>query len=554
MYIDDHSYIANGKPYRRVLLRHSYREGGKVKQKNIANITSCSEQEIQAIKFALKNKDNADFLRQMASAETSYWKKAGSVILLYQVIKELGIDQILGKSNQANYVFWQIMSRLIQPSSQLASVRLAQQHCGCELIGIDEINELNLYDSLVWLHDNKDSIEKRLFVQRHKNHQSDCATLFLYDVSSSYLEGKHNELATWGYNRDKKKGKLQIVYGLLTDEQGYPLSVEAFEGNTKDTATVATQIKKIKDKFGCKRVVFVGDKGMIKQAEIDHLQEEGLNYITTITKPQISSLIREGTFQLELFTNDLIEVIDKEQSVRYVLRKNEYRAAEMAENRKDKIEALKERVDNSNTYLQDHPKAALATQKKNIDAFISKLKMTTYAGLSGTEEDHKLVLVINEKALEEIAKLDGCYAMKTDLMDSKETPKEEVHKHYKALAEVEWAFRTQKSQLKIRPVFFRKAHRTRGHLMVCMFAYMIEKYLREKWKGLDITVMEGIAKLGTIVGLKTNFGKEKEVIWIGKPDEQSKELLDKAGVTLPKFLPAKETIVVTKSFLQNNRK
>jgi hypothetical protein len=219
---------------------------------------------------------------------------------------------------------------------------------------------------------------------------------------------------------------------------------------------VATQKKKIKDKFGCKRVVFVGDKGMIKQAEIDHLQDEGLNYITTITKPQINSLIREGTIQLELFTKDLIEVIDKEQSVRYVLRKNDYRAAEMAENRKDKIEALNKRVESRNTYLQDHPKAALITQKKNVEAFISKLKMTTYAELSGTEEDHKLVLVINEKALEEIVKLDGCYAMKTDLMDSKETPKEEVHKHYKELAEVEWAFRTQRKSTQKRPCYIQK--------------------------------------------------------------------------------------------------
>lgn len=554
MYVDDHSYIANGKPYRRVLLRHSYREGGKVKQKNIANISNCSEQEIQAIKFALKNKDNADLLRQMATAETSYWKKAGAVISLYQVIKELGIDKILGKSEQANYVLWQIMSRLIEPSSQLATVRLAQQHCGCELIGIDEINELNLYDSLVWLHDNKESIEKRLFARRQKSRQADCATLFLYDVSSSYLEGTQNELATWGYNRDKKKGKLQIVYGLLTDEEGCPLSVEAFKGNTKDAATVATQITKIKEKFGCKRVVFVGDKGMIKQAEIEHLQKEGLNYITTITKPQINSLIKEGVFQLELFTKDLIEVIDKEQSVRYILRKNDYRAVEMAENRQAKIEALKKRVENSNNYLQDHPKAALTTQQKHLEAFISKLKMTTYVELHGIEDDRKLVLVINEKALEEIAKLDGCYAMKTDLLESEETSKEEVHQHYKALAEVEWAFRTQKSQLKIRPVFFRKAHRTKGHLMVCMFAYMIEKHLREKWRDIDVTVMEGVSKLSSIVGLKTNFGKEKEVIWIGKPDEQSKELLDKAGVILPKFLPAKETIVATKSNLPKHRK
>ena len=146
---------------------------------------------------------------------------------------------------------------------------------------------------------------------------------------------------------------------------------------------MATQITKIKEKFGCKRVVFVGDKGMIKQVEIKDLQKEGLNYITTITKPQKNSLIKEGTFQLELFTKDLIEVIDKEQSVRYILRKNDYRAVEMAENRQAKIEALIKRVESSNNYLQDHPKAAMTTQQKHLETFIPKLKMTTYVELSG---------------------------------------------------------------------------------------------------------------------------------------------------------------------------
>lgn len=321
MYVDDHTYTIKGNTYRRVLLRHSYREGGKIKQKNIANLSHCSEMEIQAVKYALKNKDNIDFLRQMASAETTYWKKAGAVIVLYQVIKELGIDKILGKDDHAVYVLWQIMARLIRPCSQLATVRLATEHCGCELLGIGQISERDLYESLVWLHDNKDQIEKKLFRLRKDRESATASTLFLYDVSSSYLEGKYNELAAWGYNRDKKKGKLQIVYGLLTDADGYPLSVAAFAGNTKDTATVATQIKKIKEKFDCKRVVFVGDKGMIKSAETERLQKEGMNYITTITKPQISSLIKKGIFQLELFTNDLVEVIDREQSERYILRK-----------------------------------------------------------------------------------------------------------------------------------------------------------------------------------------------------------------------------------------
>lgn len=554
MYVDDHKYQIKGKFYRRVLLRHSYRESGKTKQKNIANISSCSDEEIEAIKFALKNKDNPEFLQQIAQTKTVYWKKAGACIALYQIIKQLELDKVLGKDEEGQYALWQVMARLIYPSSRLSTVRLAEQHCGCELIGIDYLTEQHLYDSLDWLNIHQDSIEKKLFKQTNKDNAKSASTLFLYDVSSSYLEGTQNELANWGYNRDKKKGKLQIVYGLLTDLAGNPLSVEAFKGNTKDTATVATQINKIKHKFECKHVVFVGDKGMIKKAEIEQLQQENLNYITTITKPQIKTLLHKEVFQMELFTNELVEVIDREDSVRYVLRKNQYRAAEMHQNRENKIQYIHTCIAKSNTYLKEHPKAKLSVQEKYLKDKLDKFNMTNYITLNQSEEDRAFSITISEEKLKEARMLDGCYAMKTDLIDDKAITKEEIYNNYKALSEVEWAFRTQKNQLFVRPIYLRKEGRTKGHLIVCMLAYKIEKYLRERWQDLDITVMEGIQQLDTIVGLKIKLGDTKENIKLAQPNEQCKALLEKVGVILPDYLPVKETIVSTKKKLPYNRK
>lgn len=227
----------------------------------------------------------------------------------------------------------------------------------------------------------------------------------------------------------------------------------------------------------------------------------------------------------------------------------------MAETRRGKMASLEKKLSESNQYLRDHPRASLSVQQKNLNAFIAKMKMTGYVALSCSEEDEMTIgISVDKEALAALALLDGCYAIKTDLTDAGEISKELIHEHYKALAQVEWAFRTEKSQLRVRPVYLRKEHRTKAHLAVCMLAYMIEKHLRDKWKDLNITVMEGIAKLGSIVGLKTKIGKEKEIIWIGKPDVQAKELLDRAGVILPAYLPDWETLVSTKKKLPPNRK
>ena len=551
MYIDDCTYKSNGKTRQRILLRNSQRVNGKVVKTTIANLSDCSVDEIQAIKTALQHKNNLGQLEQITNGEITNGKIAGPSIALYQIAQSSGITDALGRSDNANLVLWLIISRLIEPGSRLSAVRLANIHLGCETIGISQINENILYSSLDWLHENKQSVENKLFASwRKKNGQS--KSIFLYDVSSSYVEGDKNELATYGYNRDKKQGKKQIVYGLLTDEQGEPLGIEVFRGNTNDTNTVSAQIKKIKEQFGCENITFVGDKGMIKSAQIQALSEEKFNYITTITKPQIEKLLKEKVIQMELFTDQMCEIEDTQTSTRYILRRNPFRAEEIQQNRMARIRSIENKVATINEYLKVHPKAKIEVQEKNLTAYIDKLKLHTVINIHKDAKEHQISITSNQEILDEMSFLDGCYVMRTDLPKEIAT-KEVIHNRYKALAEVEWAFRTQKSLLEIRPLYLRKKERTIAHLEVCMIAYKIELYLRKQWHDIDLTVEEGIKTLSMLSSIKIKTG-ENVIVKIPQPDEQCKKLLKRIDVKIPTFLPNKKVNVVTYKKLTTTRK
>ena len=551
MYIDDCTYKSNGKTHRRILLRNSQRVNGKVVKATIANLSDCSVDEIQAIKTALQHKNNLGQLEQITNGKTTNGKIAGPSIALYQIAQSLGITDALGRSDNANLVLWLIISRLIEPGSRLSAVRLANIHLGCETIGISQINENVLYSSLDWLHENKQSVENKLFASwRKKNGQS--KNIFLYDVSSSYVEGDKNELATYGYNRDKKQGKKQIVYGLLTDEQGEPLGIEVFRGNTNDTSTVPAQIKKIKEQFGCENITFVGDKGMIKSAQIQALSEEKFNYITTITKPQIEKLLKEKVIQMELFTDQMCEIEDTQTSTRYILRRNPFRAEEIQQNRMARIRSIENKVATINEYLKEHPKAKIEVQEKKIITYVDKLKLNSVINIRQNKQKHNICITTNDEILDELSLLDGCYVMRTDLPKDIAT-KEVIHDRYKALAEVEWAFRTQKSLLEIRPLYLRKKERTIAHLEVCMIAYKIERYLRKQWLDIDLTVEEGLKTLSMLSSIKIKTG-ENVIVKIPEPDEQCEKLLKQIDVKMPTFLPDKKVNVVTYKKLTGTRK
>ncbi len=548
MRVDDLTYKRGDKSYRRVLIRKCYRDNGKIKHQTLANISHLPDHEIEAIKIAFKHKNALPYLKAVAEQSITYSKTVGSCYLLNKLFTKLKIDKLLGDSAMARYALWLVIAQLIDQGSRLSAVRLANRHYGCELLGIDRLCEDDLYSSLSWLEESRDDIEKKLFRQWKQEHPAQTAQLFLYDVSSSYLEGKYNELAAYGYNRDKKKGKKQIVYGLLTDQDGNPLAVEVFAGNTVDTKTVTAQLKKIKETYRCKHITLVGDKGMIKRAQISELNAEQYHYITTLTKAQIGKMVKEGVIQLELFSKDLCEVDDIEEKRRYLLRRNPERAEEIKTNREEKIHTIEDKVKKANEYLVAHPKAKPKVQQKNLTQNIGKLKLSKALEIIIDEERRTVGLNKDKDELKQMALLDGCYAMVTDL-PKELMDKDQVHARYKDLSKVEWAFRTEKSTLKIRPIFLRKADRTRGHLLVCLLAYKVEKYLREAWKEENLTVMEGLETLERITSFTTTLDKTPK-LRLANPDETCLRLMDKVGVKLPGSLPDKKLDVYTKRKLK----
>ena len=310
------------KVYEQILLRESYREPGAkrsaVKKRTLLNLTKYPPEVVQAIELALKHKKDLSSLISIKDIQLEQGPSVGGVYTLFQLAKRLDIEKALGVDQAGKLALWQVIARVLSQGSRLSAVRLAKTLAAAEIVGFDKgFCEDDLYGNLTWLADNQERIEKRLFQSRYGKVKPQ---LFLYDVTSSYLEGDQNALADWGYNRDKKRGKKQIVIGLLCDDQGEPVSTEVFSGNTCDLKTFEAQVHKAAERFGCERVTFVGDRGMIKSAQIADLAKAGFHYITAITKPQIRSLIKKGVFQLGLFDHRLCEVVDN--GVRYILRRN----------------------------------------------------------------------------------------------------------------------------------------------------------------------------------------------------------------------------------------
>lgn len=549
MYIDTSKLHAkNGKIYIRHLLRRCYRENGKIKHETVANLSHCTIAEINAMKLALKHKQDLTQLGKVKSnLKIKKGKAIGATWLLWIIAKRLGIEKALGNDKNGKLALWQIFSRIIEQGSRLSSTRLAARHMH-EMLNLPRFNEDDLYENLDWLAKNQATIEDKLFQMLVPDKK---VQLFLYDVTSSYFEGICNELAEFGYNRDGKKGKLQIVIGLLCNADGVPISIEVFEGNTKDNKTLASQIKKAAARFDVNQVTFVGDRGMIKSIQINDLSEYDFHYITAITKPQIQTLLNNGVIHSEMFDDkNLAEISD--DGIRYVLRRNPVRAEEIKESRRDKLCALQKIIAIKNEYLNEHPRAKIKTALDASMRYAAKLKVAKWAKII-VEQEEKLNLVIDNEALQQEALFDGCYVIKTDLSDEIFS-KEVIHGCYKNLALVEQAFRTSKTMhLEMRPIYVRLANRTRGHAFVVMLAYRIIQQLAKCWQKLDITVEEGIAQLSGLCQLEIQ-SNDSSYNQISNPDDLCEQLLSLADVTLPAVLPKTSNNVTTITKLPSRRK
>lgn len=576
MFVDSCTYKANGKTYTRHLLRESFRENGKVRHRTLANLSHASEDEIQAIKLALSNKRQLEHLGNIdQDIDVKQGLAVGAVATLWQVAQRIGIVKALGTSQDAKRALWQVFARVIDQGSRLSAVRLATSHAACDVLGLDAFNEDNLYENLDWLEEHQARIEDKLFHARYGQQKPE---LYLYDVTSSYFEGVCNELAAFGYNRDRKRGKMQVVYGLLCDMAGVPVSISAFDGNTTDIKTFGSQVHKVAQRFGGGSITFVGDRGMIKGPQIEQLQAEKdheFHYITGITKPQIETLLKKGVVQLGLFDEQVAEVATDE-GIRYVLRRNPTRANEMAASRQSKYAVLENLVKEQNAYLAEHPRASVAVAQQKVEAKWKKLRLPDVevivdckkadAAEPSTEDGNgqklgdvkragrTLLLSRQSEAWEGAAKLDGCYCLKTDLL-KEAVAKEMIHDRYKDLAQVEWAFRTSKTtHLEARPIYVRKAERTRGHLLVLMLGYLLVQELSRCWRSLDITVKEGLDELKTLCTTQVTVKGKPLLHNVPQPRDSVASLLAAAQVDMPRKLASRGVAVSTRKKLAEQRK
>ncbi|SHI16438.1 IS1634 family transposase [Desulfofustis glycolicus] len=543
------------KVYTQILLRESYRErgehGSKVKKRTLLNLTKYPESVISAIELALKHKDNLPELEHLlgSSVKHTQGRSVGALWVLLHVCRDLGLDKIIGSSRHGLLCLWMIMARLIEQGSRLSAVRLADEHAVCELLGVEPFTEDDLYRALDWLCEQQDSIEQKLF---KKTYGEKAPNLFLYDVTSSYLEGEQNELGDWGYNRDKKRGKKQIVIGLLCSDDGTPVSVRVFKGNTNDLKTFGAQIEKTAEEFGCRQVTMVGDRGMIKSAQVEELKEAGFHYITAITKPQIRAMLSNGVLQLGLFDSDLCEV--EHEGIRYILRRNPIRAAELAGSRDQRIKVLQAYAEQKNRYLAEHPRADFYKATQKVWEKESKLQVSDF--VTTTCKDRIIRVEIDGAYLAEVEELDGCYALKTDLA-AEYAPMEIVHDRYKDLTQVEQAFRTCKTgHLEVRPLYVRKESRTRGHVFVVMLAYLIRRKLADAWRDLDVTVEEGLKKLSTLCAMEheINGNQTGGMLSVPQPRPSLARLFSALTITPPSALPRRTGHVDSRRKLPSRRK
>ncbi len=544
-----------GKAYTSILLRESYRVGAAVKSKTLAVLTHLPAPLLAAVRRALAQPldslaqltDGADAPLRLRPAESF-----GALWTVDQVAQRLGLKAALGVTRAAELGYWQVLARVLRPgSSLLAMVRLATTCAAAALLGWRRpFTEDDLYANGTWLEGRHALIERRLWQARPAPPKDQ---LFLYDVTSSYLEGEYNALAAWGYNRDRKNGKKQVVVGLLTDSQGEPVSIQVYQGNTSDLKTFGQQVHKLKAELGCAGVTLVGDRGMIRTDQKAVAQKAQFHFITALTRPQIEKLLDQRVLQLELFDNAVQEVL-AEDGRRFVLRRNPVRQAELQKARQQKQATLTVALAQANDYLATHPRAKVATQQRRLAARLASLKVAGWLTL--TVDQRRLVLTCDGAALETAAQLDGCYVVETDLPTA-HADAQTIHDRYKDLAGVERDFRTLKTgHLEVRPWFVCTADNTQAHALTAMLALKVRRHLERAWWSLEVTVEEGLRELETLCVLELIAPQTGQVVarHVPTPSARQQQLLDALQLVLPATVPAAKVVVGTRKKIHQARK
>ena len=469
-----------GTTYTTTLLRRTYREDGKVKHETLGNLSHLPAAALSLVKRSLAGEQ---FISATEGLQIERTLPHGHVAATLGTLRKLGLHQLIDArpSREREMVCSMVVARVLEARSKLATARqLAEQTRASslsEVLGLQDVDEDDLYSAMDWLLERQPQIEKAL-ADRHLR----GAMLTLYDVSSTYFEGRHCPLAKLGHSRDHRRDRPQIVFGLICDEEGRPVAVEVFDGNTGDPSTVGAQIKKLTERFDLKHIVMVGDRGMLTSARIEEdLSPAGADWITALRAPQIRKLVEEGELQLSLFDKrDLAEITSADfPNERLVACRNPLLLEERRRKRNEmlaatelKLERIRESVHRAKRPLRGRDKIGV-----RVGLALARTKMGKHFKVEFT--DSSFHFERKQANIEQEAALDGIYVIRTSL-PKREIDTAGVVRAYKQLANVERAFRSIKTiDLKIRPVFHYTADRVRSHVFLCMLAYYVEWHMRE---------------------------------------------------------------------------
>jgi transposase len=472
--------VYKGKLYETHLLRRTYRDGDKVRNITLANLSHLPPNLVDLVRRGLKGEQ---FVASTEAFKVLSSRAHGHVAAVLGMIRKLGLDEIL--ENRAfperQRVLGMIAARILRPESKLATTRSWKATTLPEELGVEDTDEEDLYAAMDWLLARQARVERAL-AKRHLK----ARDLTLYDVTSTYFEGTHCPIAKRGHNRDGKKDKLQVVFGILSSDDGCPVAVQVFEGNTGDPKTLGVQVRRLRDDFGLQRVTIVGDRGMITSARIreDLKGLDGVSWITALRAPQIQKMREAGTIQLELFDErDLAEVRDPAYpGERLIVCRNPLLAAERKQKRESLLESTEKELGKVVASIQAGRLEGRTKIGLRVGKVIGRFKVGKLFRLEIGEKIFRFRR--NEERIEREAALDGFYVIRTSVPKATLSAQQAV-RAYKRLSKVERAFRSMKTvDLQVRPVFHWSENRVRAHIFLCMLAYYVEWHMQKAWAPL----------------------------------------------------------------------
>ena len=480
MYIES---VPNRNSPPAVLLRESYRQDGKVRKRTVANLSHWPDHLVEGLRTLLRGGTAVE--RPEDGFSIVRTRPHGHVAAVLGALRRCGLERLLAAkgSRWRDLAAALVVARVLRPSSKLATSRgLAAETLADTLgeeLGVGDADEDELYAAMDWLVERQEGIEQRL-AKKHL----DEGSLVLYDLTSSYFEGRRCPLAKHGYSRDGKRGKLQIVFGLLCDSQGCPVAVEVFEGNTADPSTVRRQVEKLRQRFSLSRVVMVGDRGMLTSARIrEDLEPAGLDWISALRSSDIQDLVQREVLQPSLFDErDLAEIRCEEKfpGERLVVCRNPLLAQERSRKREELLQATEAALEKVRlaTLRDKHPLRGEGAIAERVAKVIGKYKMAKHFCRRITHDSFSYSR--NHTRIDREKALDGFYVIRTNVPTHTLSAEQAVGV-YKSLSQVERAFRSYKTvDLKVRPIYHHRASRVRAHVFLCMLAYYVEFHMRQQ--------------------------------------------------------------------------